>query len=1797
MTQKDGQQKAQSPELAGGAGFTFADAVSASYLEALLSEGYARGIKNGTVSRVALEQRNFGEPLDDLIVDFRDISGAPARLSLQVKSDLRISAAKTNNDFREVIRDSWRTYQKIDFRKNVDRYGAAVGEVAKEKSHDLKSLCDLARESVTTDHFETRFREGGGASKELKQIKADIVALLVEAKGIACTEAEVHEFLAHFVLVEFDFLHEGAADPADILTRLRDCLAADQASQAPALWATLRQMARDSAGKSGEFDRPRLVRELSRSVRLRTAPSLRSDLEKLTVLSRSWIADIQNDVAGTHLDRPALAAKLEKSMTGSRFVQIRGLPGSGKSVLLRQRVEVDLARGPIIFLKNDRLEGKGWSSFAAANGLSAASLENLLAEIGSTGSDTLYIDGIDRIEKEHQPIVLDILRAILGSPLLNNWKIVVSLRDTGIEPLRNWFGEVLNAMSIATVEVNELDNDEAELLATAKPALRALLFGSAQVREIVRRPFFAKVLSQSLGIVNGGPPFEPQSEVDLIENWWTRGGYDAVGQNAIVRQSAIIEIGAIRARQLSQPVSLSQLTAATTSLIEQLVVDGILQHVRQGHTVRFSHDIFFEWSFFHVLSDRGDKWLEEIRECGEPPVVARVVELMSQCEYEQGKSWTATLHLIASAKMRSQWTRAWLLGPLGTAAFEKNESQFSEVVMADECRLLKKALVWFQAEKTTPNPNILASDLPQDQRIRFADILGWPSDFTAWRRLIDFLLTRIDTIPIALYPDVVSVFEVWQNALAGMKNRISHAILTQSTEWLRAIDKLDDIKMPTEASPWNLLKELDDFRRSLSRLILRSAVTVPELTEEYLKRIIASKRLREDKFKEIIDFSPTLSGTHPQLLVDLTLKHLKEELPDDQVAREEKEMRTAAEMRKKALAKPESERTRRDNAIITGSFSPLGFQQFSYHDWDRLSMNDDSQNFWPPSPLREPFHSLFKVSPEHAIRLFNELCNHAVTAWRQLHRHIDDSGTPLPLEIQFPWGVQQFWGGDREYLWHRGLSAPKVIACGFMALEEWCFAELERGRPVDELIQQIVEGNQGVAILGIASTLALHTERLSETVFPIVTAQRLWFVDRNRMVQDMSGLMVNLMGFHGSNDLPHINAIKAAAARDVRKKELRWLAPLYVLSKDFGERASATIIGFQDNLPFQIEEHRNNPSACEHLKNQALEYAELADKKNYRATKPANEDELVEVMHVSPSASKPENVAKAERAALGLQEGSLWAWVSKAFENKKVDDPLNVPIAIKLAQKLDSTPLYEAADDEENLGMRRGAVAAAAALVLHFREGRTATELEWARDVLARAIRAPEKRDVFWTAMAVIPWHQCIFVARGLAADLRNGTGDTETAVALLTLVFHPLEVVSLAALEQTASLWEKDAKLAWAALHLAFTLCHIEPRPHTQPAGPGEPIHLAEWARKALNAAITYYRNEKGWPDLPLPPPAWVKVEKSTEAGQGAEHEFDEDDIEAPDETWTAPTTHWHSQYASKILARVPYEQILASDARGQILTFITGVLQWTNEKNSPPWVKKGRRDRESLQIFEWTHALGGTLGGISGMLALAEVRPQFLEPIFVLEGDTCWALLASFVSTYICRYVYDAQTVPDDAIGVLSLCLERLLKAPSFSRSSHRSGEFYGFDEPNLVKSLMFVSVERATLAARYVNGDWAGIQLILPLIDRFIRAGGWSGTVMSHFLTLCERSKSAYPAEMFADQILAVIGDGSEALKGWHGTFIPARIASLVQHFADRDTPVVPNLGQKLLRILDLLVDMGDRRSAALQLSESFREIKMT
>ncbi len=1789
-----------SSELAGGEGFNYEGNVAAYYLASLLAEAHAPGIDDRIVVRVSVQQRDFDEPLDDVIVDFEGATNNPARLSLQVKRSLTISKARTNKDFRDIIRDSWATLSKPGFRINVDRYGVAVDTITPVKERALKTLCNWARESLTAEHFDARFVEGGGASQTIKEVKNDIVTLLEATKGKQCTSEEVHRFLCHFVLIQIDFLNESSTDFSDVINRIRDCLAPDQAAKAPLVWSKIVQLARSSAGSSGQFDRARLLRSISLVARIRGSTSFRLDLDRLTELANSHTNLIPDNIGGTKLDRSSLLESLDAKLATARLVQIRGLPGNGKSVVVKRAVQRSLKRGPVIFLKAEQLEGINWISYANSQRLSGAPLEQLLVEVAAAGTPILFIDAIDRIEIIHQPIIIDLINAIVKLPILDNWRIVVSLRDTGIEVLRNWLGEYLDALNVQMLDVGQLNDQEAETLGKAKPHLKPLLFGSAHVQEIVRRPFFAKVLNQSYEADPSVPTFAPQSEVDLIYIWWQRGGYNATGQGAIERQRVLLDLARVRGRRLNQPIGLRQLTSVTH--IDDLISDGILQNAREGIFVRFAHDIFFEWAFFHVLADHGPQWMEEIKSCGEPPALARVVELASQWEYAQGVNWSTNLTQIEESDVRSQWLRAWLVAPLGTARFEVDEEQFATATFADDFRLFRKALVWFQAEKTTPNPIILAGTLPWERHQRIADYFGWPSDLPAWRRLISFILKHLSNIPQRCYPEIAAIFEVWQNAFAGLQNQTSQALLQQCATWLARIDAMDpDGISDKNFAFWQDVPGLGSFRKSLCELLLSSSISEPSFAAELLQRVTRSKQIEDDAFNDIIAYSPILAQSLPQFVVELSLNFLRKELPDEQVAREKQEFHNWVEWRKAAITKPEDELTHRERNALSSETLRKSVGDFDEYDWEQLSIHKDFRGLWPPSPLREPFHSLFKSSPDDALRLLQGLCNHAMTAWRQLHRHSHNrGGTPIPLELTFPWGTQIFWGAEREYLWFRSIWAPEAIGCGFMALEEWCLAELEN-RTVDELIQIIVEGNECIAILGIASMLALHTETVSESTLPLFTSQRLLAADHNRMVQDLSSSVTNLMGFMSSADRPHVEAVQTANARPVRKTQLAWMVPKFVFSSEpLRERAREAILNFRNNLPYQYEEQRNIPNVREFLSDQALKYAELADPENYQILRTEENSDQIAIVHVSPSATEPENVAMTEEATEHLRHSRLWTWASKSFEEQSLNDTFTIEDAIVIAKEADASDLFEntnKGNEPVELEMRRGAVAATAAMVLNFRERCKQENLSWARDVLARAIRLPEKFDLIRIPESVLPWHPGIYAARGLAADLREDTAAHGTAHDLLGLVAHPLNIVSLAALEESCKLWSEDSRLTWTALHLAFSLCHIPSRPRNQLREHSEALHTPSEAQAAIDFELACYENGSGWDSLPLPPPAWVKIEPGENLhGLRFHGGYNWDDLANADEIWSEPDIFWRSKQAAKILQFIPYDEVLKSSAKGALLDFLAGVLDWTCLKTAPPWVKPGRRHRSVTGHFEWRRALGSQLGHVAGLIPLTEFQTHFLDPILNLEGDNCWALLSPFTSTYICTYVYDAPTVPCDSVAMLGLCLERLLQDSAFNRSKYRSGEFFGFHQPELVRTLMFVSIERAELAVRYVNGDWSEINHILPLIDRFIRAGGWAASVMGAYLTLCERAKANYPAEDFADQVLAIISEGPANLKHWHGTPIPGRIAVLVQYFAHRDTPMALTLAQNFLRILDILVDMGDRRSAALQLGEAFREIRL-
>ncbi|MFW1642074.1 NACHT domain-containing protein [Acinetobacter guillouiae] len=255
----------QSSELAGGDGFTFEGHVGGLYLSALLAKRKAVGC-DGIVINVATQQRDFHEPLDDIVVRWKDKSDRTGTTSLQVKRKLTISDAKKNKDFRDIVKDSWITFSDAKFIRGLDKFGAVVGYMAESKLRAFRLLCESAKESNNPSHFEIRFTASGNASKEQREIKKIIENIITEENKKILTDEEIQMFLSHFTIIQFDALHSGESGSNIAELNIREFLGQNSCENEKLVLAHLITNFRTSAGKSGQYDHERLLNELKKVI-------------------------------------------------------------------------------------------------------------------------------------------------------------------------------------------------------------------------------------------------------------------------------------------------------------------------------------------------------------------------------------------------------------------------------------------------------------------------------------------------------------------------------------------------------------------------------------------------------------------------------------------------------------------------------------------------------------------------------------------------------------------------------------------------------------------------------------------------------------------------------------------------------------------------------------------------------------------------------------------------------------------------------------------------------------------------------------------------------------------------------------------------------------------------------------------------------------------------------------------------------------------------------------------------------------------------------------------------------------------------------------------------------------------------------------------------------------------------------------------------------------------------------------------------------------------------------------------
>ena len=468
-----------------------------------------------------------------------------------------------------------------------------------------------------------------------------------------------------------------------------------------------------------------------------------------------------------------------------------------------------------------------------------------------------------------------------------------------------------------------------------------------------------------------------------------------------------------------------------------------------------------------------------------------------------------------------------------------------------------------------------------------------------------------------------------------------------------------------------------------------------------------------------------------------------------------------------------------------------------------------------------------------------------------------------------------------------------------------------------------------VAAVGIVSALTLDARHCSDATLPVITSQKLWSWDIAR-VSSQGTHMANLIGFDSRDR--HYSAVSAENERASRKSDLRWLASICVLlGGELSAKASQAIVRFPDDLPFDYEEERADHALAQQLARTAEIWAEVGNRANYKAT-PSEDGAQVLIQIDNPKAQGADIEAINRRHTEMVDHFTLLNWVHDSFEKNAASDRLPFEQAIQRAADLDSASLFEHPHTGASSGHeRQSAVAGVAAVALRFGQRLSSSHADWATTTTLRAWKTQEAPDELFYKGSVLLHHPVLYAVRGLAALLDGQPGRDDVLEALLQLVAHPYQQVSIESLGAMLKVWPKRPEIAWLALGLAASLSIVE-RPHFSATMEERAEKHDQHVVSTVENALGQSKNLSGAPQpLRTMPPAWVAIPNAPQKQRNKRGQ----EIVVP---WERPRTDLQSDLLAKVMAIIPVAAAMADNLRRDLfLSWCSDLVTWTVERLHP--------------------------------------------------------------------------------------------------------------------------------------------------------------------------------------------------------------------------------------------------------------------
>jgi hypothetical protein len=1710
---------ATSPAGTGAAGSQFEAKVGAFYILAFLSGGEPRGLPGAVVKSVRLQQRASGYPLDDVIVRAKNADGTEATLEIQAKRTLTFTAS--DDQFNDVVSQVWDASQKSEFQTTRYEMAVALARTTTRIEQACQEVLHWARHLPDGVTFSAHINRNGFSSEGMR----DFVRVFRDnlAKAGAPTDDEtVWWLLSRLQILVFDFESPGSDYDHRARERCRLALAPEQASRAADLWPLLIDEAGAYARSGGVVERPAIIERLSRAhgFSFGDRADLRSVSARLAEAAELAIDEIKDDVGGVKLPRTKLVDQAHAGLETRRVLHIGGAPGCGKTVLLKQLVQLLMAEGRVIVLRNGRIIPGGWLSMSHSIGC-AVSRNELFNELGCGGGAVLFIDNIDQIEDAGEwATVADLLAVVSKSP---GWRAVV----TGAVGNDNWKTKLpsqLKQAGVAELQIEPIDDAEAAALSGANQALAFILREGHPAQGIARNLFHLSRMVE-LGAGQGEDSPRITSETDLARLWWDYGGGRAEDAGRLARKKLLRAMAKQAVVQPSRTIfDADDFDSATLAAL--LRFDSLREVVR-GASISFRHDVLRDWTIGFLLDEDAEQLKGLAKDTPIPAGLARGLEIAARLALDgdpTGARWLELLGAVEGDGLHGSWARPVLLAlprseqalgllkSLKTALLESDGRRLKEIIrlmIAIESEPLAKLIAQIQPTAVIP---LGASDLVVPKG------LGW-----LW--LVVWLVTESGSLPTSLIPDVAKVFQAWLLPRREDWRELNAAIVGVLFGWLTLIEtamrpRFDD---RSSASPSLRIPHLRDVRGEIRMTVLSFAQLNPLAAERYLRGLDADAT-RHDEMPVILGAANTLSRSAPGAFADYALNALIEkEEPDDHYGRRRNEY---------------------------GPFSAL------------------EHNFASASPGQGPFFDLLDHAPAEGLRLVRAVVEHAADWVRDRYAQ---ARQPFPrVTIRFPSGPKSFDGDGQIYFWTRNPAPSSVTTSALMALEAWAHREVERGRPFEEVLQDVLgPDGSSIAFVAVAVDVVLsHWRAARDFAWPIIATPEILKLDDARSVRD-------LMGVYRSRDFVD----REGSAWRVRRADLdARLSRQSSLSNNIGDYVFREQSGPLEALRAALEQARNEirqkPNEGEDPINGLHATAERAvrmtDPNHWRRIKVTmNDGSEAEGYQFEPAPEEMElrNAARCDSSGK-LRQLRIRMEIQSALLDSSKSSGKIVTEAIAWARSQPDEAQSEAEAEERDFDgewNRRARSMAAALAARDYDEADRAEMLAWAIPALVAA--ATEKTKEYLGPQ--IEYSTPAIGSLGLAAlYLRDGNLSARDALLRLASNEHPAVVNALG--RDMAGFAHFDGRLPRSLVRVGMASAIHPRRGESEFQREANRTIYESRVEAAIAAEIKWLngkRDEPAWPELPV----WASRPRR---GIRLGADWLEDDEEPQ------PSLEPHNYVDQRTIGDwiSTLTLLTADDLPGWVVDLSARLMKWTDQANGP----HGEDDRESdNRPTTWNGQFFYVLGFLAVAIPHDDLVATFLKPIVSFMDEAFHDAMSSFLRGFDAAMLATGTKKPENPVAVRELLSARIKGSWNYHRLG-REKSFTSETHAGDALNAMFYHPPRFAAVNRpYIPIGWTGLRATMPILTALVTGAATSGYLADRFLGLIESSQDAAFLPSIAQAATSWCSAYGADSNFWSERNIGGRVCGWLDLTMTKD-PAAPlgmaAVADDLMRSLDVMVRSG-------------------